>query len=227
MNLSSYRISISELKRLFKKLGLLKAQYDKKCSFSSAFIEQSRKGNYIDIYKTAIQNLDYDILLFDDSIFQFSFINSTDNGKVIRYAYYQFPFDILPYDEYLRENGFSYEEVGDYFLEEYGQQVAEARLNNSALAIRYDFSIEEYASGIHPASHFHVGLNNHFRLPIAYYLTPTMFGVFIIKQIYYEQWKQFLSNTSFRHKFEKFKKQCMQLEHLYFNALDKKELYLY
>jgi hypothetical protein len=222
----SYQISISQLKQLIKRLGLVKAGYDKKGIFSAGFVEQSRKGNYLDIYKMAIRNFDYDILLFDDSIMQFSYTNP-GGDKIVRYAYYQFPFDMPSYEEYLGKSGLSVEDVGDFFLDDYEQEVAEALINSSALAIRYDFSLREYSPSVHPASHFHVGLDNHMRLPIAYYITPMMFGIFILKQVYYERWTSFMSDPSFRRHFENCKKQCTKLERICFNDADKKELYFY
>jgi hypothetical protein len=222
----SYQISIGQLNQLLKTIGLLKARYDKKGIFSADFIEQSRKGNYIDIYKTAIRNFDYDILLFDDSIMQFSY-NNPDGNKIIRYAYYQFPFAIPSYKEYLETNGLYVEDAGDLFLDAYEQEVAEALINSGALAIRYDFSLREYRPSVHPASHFHVGLDNHLRLPISYYITPMMFGIFILKQAYYDRWTSFMSNPSFRKHFESCKKQCKKLEKICFDDSDKKELYFY
>lgn len=227
MKVSSYQVSVRQLKHLLKKIDLLKAGYDKKGLFSADFLNQSKKGNYIDIYTTAIRNFDYDILLFDDSIIQFSYRDSSAAKKTIRYAYYQFPFDIPSYKDYLKESGLSYDEVGDYFLEAYDQEVAEAEINSRALAIRYDFSLREYSPASHPASHFHLGLNNDLRLPIAYYLTPMMFGIFTLKQVYYERWNIFMANTFFRRTFEKCKGDCKKLEELCFNESDKKELYFY
>lgn len=227
MKKSSYQASLFELKNLLKNISLTKASYDKKGIFSSEFMAKSRRGNYIEIYDTIIQNVDYDILLFDDSVLQFSYLDQPVGNKTVRYAFYQFPFDILPYEKYLEGCGLSYQEVGEFFREDYEQEVAEAAINSNALTIRYDFSTREYTSAVHPASHFHIGLNNNFRLPIAYYITPLMFGIFLIKQIYYWRWKDYLKNQSFKATFEKCKNQCKKIEDVYFSVHDKKELYLF
>ena len=180
---------------------------------------------YIDLYKEIVQNCDYDIFLFDESVIQFNF-SQINRKPVIQYAYVQFPHDVPSYDEFLGSYQFDIEEVGELFRNEYEQLLSEANLDVSCVSVRYDYSEREYRSGIHPVSHFHIGHDNSIRIPISKLITPRMFVVFILKQIYYKRWTGLINNSSFCQYAETSKRSCNDVARLFFVAVDKQELYL-
>ena len=101
MNISQYNIHLKGIKDTLKEIGFLKQCFDKSGIFSEEFLTTSTETNDLTkIYVAAIKNFDYDILLFDDSIIQFSYAKI--KGKLIlKYAYYQNPFDVPTYSDFL------------------------------------------------------------------------------------------------------------------------------
>ena len=69
----AWNVSMNESLTFLKKRKLFKGEglFFKK-GHSVKFLRISKENRHSEIYATAIQNLDYEILLFDDSIFQFS-----------------------------------------------------------------------------------------------------------------------------------------------------------
>lgn len=106
-----------------------------KDKFSKEFFSISQKGNYKEIYDCAMKNKDYDFVLSDNSIMQFT-IERDNRKKIIklRYSFYKCPYLIFENSE---------TESTDIFSEKY-------------VAIRYDYDFSEYKEVIHPISHFHI-----------------------------------------------------------------------
>lgn len=228
MNEGKYTIYLNEAKKLLKEFQLSKQTYDKKGRFSQSYYSVCLADNLAEIYTVSIKNFDYDVLLFDDSIIQFSYNKTESSYPVLRYAYYQNPFNVPAYKEYLQASlGVM---IPDFFSrvleEEYEQLVAEAPLNLNALTVRYDFSTREYTEGVHPVSHLHIGISNSIRIPTNLYLTPTVFVVFILKQFYYNTWIELFKYQKARDFFCSCKNVCDQLEKNYFSEIDKGELFL-
>ena len=48
---------------------------------------------------------------------------------------------------------------------------------------------------IHPVSHLHIGQNNNVRIPLSKILLPSSFVMFIIKQVYWEKFKEYSQNN--------------------------------
>lgn len=225
MNEAQYKISYEQTKRLLKKYGLSRAIIEPRNSPSAPFLTASR-SNHFSMYRTAIENRDYNIVLFDESILQFNF--AIREGKLIlRYAYYQVPFDFVSYEDYLESRGIRFEDVGEAFREDYSQFLNELEVKENSVVIRYDHSEAEYIPAIHAVSHLHFGCDNTIRIPINKILTPFIFIIFIIKQVYYPRWKSFMKDTNFVDKqFKISKASCMNIHSRFFNQLDKIELFL-
>ena len=106
--------------------------------------------------------------------------------------------------------------------------MSEAQSLNNILAIRYDYSVKEYTEGVHPVSHFHFGIDNKVKLPLKTLLTPTMFGIFILKQVYYDNWQKLFAKkpVHFVGLLEKSKGLCPEVHPEYFKGFDFSEFYL-
>ncbi|QNM06331.1 DUF2290 domain-containing protein [Qiania dongpingensis] len=201
MNLAKYKISLLKSIDILRKFDLFKERntsveniYDSR-KFSSDFFSVSNSNKYLEIYNMAIKNNDYDILLIDDSILQFSLEIRDETIVQYRFAYYQNPRTYPTYNEFLQnEFNVSEKECGSTFLEEYEQIVCEASLNDCALPIRYDYDEKLYDPNFHYVSHIHIGHNNELRIGADRILSPDAFVIFVIRNIYFSIWKNKCQN---------------------------------
>lgn len=197
---------------------------------SDKFIRISTKKDYDQIHRTALENGDYDLLLGDQSFFQFTI----DDVGVIRYAYYQTSREIPSYEEFLYDIGFTEEDIKDLlekstelpFSHDYDQVISEAKLSNSVTPIRYDYNEGQYESIVHPTSHLHIGHDNEIRIPINVILTPSAFVAFVIRHIYYPYWKKAMNDESFKELYLSVKNACATVCEESFDLEEKKDLYL-
>ncbi|MDR2948535.1 MAG: DUF2290 domain-containing protein [Prevotella sp.] len=188
MNLISLKIAIEkDIKNLLTKVNLYKGLGVKNIGeHSDEFKKISRKSCYLDIYNTAIKNYDYEILLKDDSIFQFS---------LTRYSFIQNPCiigtkeDLLSHiygeNELLEFDDTNYNmllnSISEDELEQYRN---EQSINIEAHSIRYDIDEKNYKPLIHSYSHIHIGPNGNLRIPCSKELSPIAFVLFVIKHTY-------------------------------------------
>ncbi|VVB89741.1 Uncharacterised protein [uncultured archaeon] len=218
MNESTFFASEEEAKNLLKKFNLLKSSDFLKKPISERFVEICRNNNFIDAYFNALRNYDYHLLLFDDSFFQFEFLEKGTKLQ-LRYSYYQNPF-VLPPSSYLGSM------QGDEYLYDYDQVFADAHKKDFFLYVRYDYSEKEYTEGVHSVSHFHIGSGDSIRITSYISITPLLFVIFVIKNIYPKQWHSLMKDGDFLDRYKKLKVQCEKIEKRFFKELDKYELYL-
>lgn len=229
MNEARLISDISDSIKILKKFGLYKEENFRKpkiydnSKFSEEFIRISQKKEYLEIYNVAIKNADYDVLLQDDSFFQFSYEKKGDRIVKYRFAFYQNPRDYPTYNDFLEKEFSTTEEIcGSIFLEEYEQVISEAQLNIGAIPIRYDYDEGLYDSKYHPVSHIHIGNNNSIRIGCSKIITPDVFTLFIIKQVYFKDWKKICVDEENNYKVSlEIKKRCFDIEDEY---LQKEEL---
>lgn len=201
MNLAIFNVSFSKSEKVLKEANLFKSKGIKPVgSVSDEFKSASLKSSYFKTFKIGLQNLDYDILLYDDSFFQFSFEKSEHNNyPFLRYAFFQNPQEYISYEEYLEsELNIDYTTAGDLFIEEYQQYLTELEINTNSTTIRYDLDCKSYKPLIHSASHLHIGNSENVRIPCNKILSPLAFTIFVIKHIYYNNWQILIKD------FEKF-----------------------
>lgn len=226
MNIGKFKSSLDNSASLLKKNALLRLHNQRSKSLLKKNIEVFRKENIVDIYKLAIINFDYDILLFDESILQFEFTKFEECIN-LRYVYCQFPYDFPTYKTYLKSNGYDYNEVREEFRDDYEQEVSEAEFKKICIYIRYDYDPLLYKPILHAASHLHFGNSNKIRIPISRIISPCSFVLFVLKQVYYKEWIRLMGNSNFKNKFLDIKSSCTPLlDSEIFKDLDKKELYL-
>jgi hypothetical protein len=219
MNESIFFTSEEEAKKLLKKSGLLKSSDFLREPISEGFAEVCRNNNFTDAYISALRNFDYHLLLFDESFFQFEFLKPSTNLH-LRYSYYQNPF-ILPSSENYLESM-----RGDEFRYDYDQVFTDAPKKDFYLSIRYDYSEKEYTEGVHSVSHFHIGPGDSIRITSSISITPLLFVMFIVKNIYSKQWRSLITDLDFLKSYKKVKNKCEKIESRFFNELDKYDLYL-
>lgn len=196
--------------------------------FSAEFYSVCQKNNYKDIYLAIMNNNDYDILLTDSSIIQFSMnINQQNSDDItIRYAYYPNFAKVKTYEAFLEEFEFTYEDVGDELMSEYEQSLDEAKINSGICPIRYDYDYRLYDGLNHSISHIHIGHNNEVRIATSKILTPEKFILFVIRNTYPSKWKDIVSNDELLKTCLSKKVQCLEINDNYFKTEEKGLFYL-
>lgn len=228
MNEGALRNSFNESLRLLKELSLVREFNQSRPftfsmeKFSTKFIQNSQKNDYSLIYKIAMENRDYDILLSDDSFIQLSCqLDSRLDECSIRYAFFESPKEALSYSEFLEEIGFNellMDEEENVFIEEYEQFKSESQLKSAVTPIRYDFQGKDFEDLIHPVSHLHIGFNNQVRIPINRVMTPLDFIIFILRNVYWKNWKYNIQqNEKFKEDILKAKRRAKPIEGKYFS----------
>ncbi len=219
MKISDFKISLEEVEKLLRLFDLWKQKGIKIINddgVSDDFKKASNKSSYFDVYKIAVRNFDYDFLLRDESFFQFEFKPNPkfDNFPEIRFAFFQNPQEYKTYQEYLAELDLKEEEAKDAFWEEYEQFLTEQELNTSATTIRFDTDLANYKPLIHSVAHIHIGFNNNIRIPTDKIISPLMFALFVIKQVYLLDWKRLIEedNKDLKEYLKKAKKKTLKLD---------------
>lgn len=226
MNIGAYEASRTEASHLLKRHSLLKGAQTTKGLPVAELVRVMRRGSYLHAYQEAVAQFAYDLLLVDDSFFQFSYSTDSDGAVTLRYAFLQQPFDFPTYEGFLQEYGFEPSEVGDAFLGEFEQALTEADLNTGAVSLRYDYCESTYRPGCHSVSHLHVGWNNEIRVPVHCYATPVAFVLFALRHVYPRIWAGLLDQTDFAETVRQAKRLCPELESEHLTELDSTQLYL-
>lgn len=166
--------------------------------YSKDLVSVSKKGDIQALYAYMSDNLDYDILLADDSM-----ITMNMEGGLVRMVYLQNPIkhiDILEYVSMYHKddlNVCSVDDLREIYKEEYERHLATLELNKAAVYIRYDEDPTLYRPMVHPYIHLHIGMNNNIRIPSSVEMTPLTFILFILQQVYYDVWvKEFTGKSS-------------------------------
>lgn len=230
MNEAVFRISVQEAVDLLRLIGLFKTHrlFKDIGSYQKETIEISKTDDYLKIYDVIVNNKDYDIQLFDDSIFQLS-----NKGGKCRYAFMQCT------REYITREEFMYETLGDgcdveadldafyeMFEDEYEQRRDEQQINTNAVYFRYDTDELGYLPNVHSYAHLHVGLNNSIRIPCSRELTPFAFVLFAVKHVYSQYWKDAILKEKINEIHYSFKKKCCHLTEEHWGEDEKRDLYM-
>lgn len=222
-----------EAKKLLRDMNFLYSENKQKSlnfsneNFSKEFKKASLKSDYSNCYKVARDNQDYNLLLEDNSFFQFGYTQNSD-GKLIelRYSYYEAPAYVESYEDFLIKMEFDYKEIGDALYEEYQQYISETNLKNHVTSIRYDFNIDQRVEGIHPTSHLHIGQDNDIRLPMSFLMTPLTFVSFVIRHSYWKKWKIALNDSSNHELYLRTHSNNISLAEEYFSEIERSDPYL-
>lgn len=218
--------SYSESINLLKDLNLYKNDNSHKGrSYSFVCRDYSRDNDYKALYQQLVDNLDYDILLYDDSMIQMSY----EKGEY-RLMYIQNPLEFITFEAFLEDNELSdlsddKDLLFEKFHDDYEQILEEMKLNSGALYIRYDVDSRgrKDNENIHAFTHLHIGLKNNVRIPVGCYMSPLAFTTFVIRHVYYDKWVDAVrrSKIKFNHK-----NQCVALPVNMWTHNEMKDFYL-
>lgn len=232
MNLAQFNISLNTACNFLNEIDLYKDKGVKQVGNHSQEIKKvSKSKKHKAIYDCALKNFDYEFLLKDDSIFQFSFSDAE-----LRYAFIQNPTYFVSKEEYLtqllgNDELLKIDSLDElmYLVDEneYEQFLNEQQLNSLANIIRYDATFLGHQPLLHSYAHLHVGLNDNLRIPLSIDLTPLVFVKFCIKNTYYKVWKNAIEKTeNFQERLLTAKNFCSELERKKWSKIEEAELYI-
>jgi len=212
---------------VFRDLGLAVAR-NQEPKYPDELPALVRSLSYKDAWRFMLSKGYFDVRLENGAFLTFRRGTRQDGSPVLGYCYYDSPVAVVSYErfvfEVLRANP---REVGDSFVEEYEQYVAEASPKQSVTPIRYDYSPGLYKEGRHPAAHFHVGNENEIRIGAAHVLGPAAFALFVIRQAYPELWTKLLDQQGRKRFVERqCHTNCDRVPESYLRELDRFELVL-
>ena len=200
---SDFWTSYNNVTLLLRDLDMKKGLQDHKNNpYSKDLITISKKGDHRKLHEYMSQNLDYDILLYDDSM-----ITMNKKDGQVKMTYLQRPTKFMEFMEFVSvyhkealELYNKEEDLQELFGEDYDMHLDTMELNRNAIYIRYDEDEELYKTNIHPFIHLHIGLNSSIRIPSSVEITPLSFTLFILQQVYYDKWvKEFTKDESENH----------------------------
>lgn len=210
-----------------KKIDLFKENYfSPNFHYSKSVKDVARNGTHYDIINEIWKTFSYDIILNDDSIFQFH-----KDGEDLRYCFMQNPKVKISWHEYLYMNGMIEENLDPEVLEfcrscyDNGDDESCYDDNKYPVYLRYDVSCCQYQEGIHPYSHLHVGLYNEIRFPISMILTPEMFAQLAVKMTYPVVWKEKVRQNDIQEFQKTVKKGCEEISSDKWSEIDKCDLF--
>lgn len=225
---NSFNLRIAnEVVPYLEKLCLLKSNIYKPENHSTDSVRKiAREGKYEDIFKETIDTYSYDMLLMDDSIFQFN-----KEHDDYRYCFIQSPRVKMTWEEFLESIDTNEDDLSEAEIEQwhsyYDNDEADCfHINLYPVYMRYDVSAKEYKEGTHPYSHLHIGIHNEIRIPISLLLTPEMFTEFVVKMVYRQEWLKFKDDNYFVDFHNSSKSKCDEIDLKFWSEIDKKDLFL-
>jgi hypothetical protein len=231
---ATFNISIKHSIKLLKDLKLYKGVGPKNIGeYSDEFKKVCRNNRHVEIYNAIRDYLDYEIILSDESFFQFSFRND-----YLRFSFIQNPSFKYTKNDYLKicfpEDDLDFlseDEIEGLINEnEYEQFLIEQEINSNLIYVRYEYDKTGYNPLLHSCSHIHIGLNENLRIPSSIILTPLEFVLFSVKQCYYDVWKIYHESLTIGNvavKLLNSKNRCLPItDHTIWNPIEQNEIYI-
>lgn len=144
-----------------------------------------RTSTYDSIYRAALSQSHYNIILDDQALFQFSWSSVTN----WRLAYLPNPW-ITGFEQGLKTKKEAEDMLhnGHLTLEQFDEVLSSLELSNAVPPMRYEFALEQHREVVHPAAHFHIGRHTENRWGVSRRLSPKAFCMLVMKQYYSAEW---------------------------------------
>lgn len=185
---------MNEAERLFKNVHLLKER-NQSIKYASYSASEFRRLTYLATWEKCYKERIYDFLLLDDSLIQ---LRGTSFSPLnVSYAYYECPYKATAsVDDYMQQERLLREcDVDEYeLLREY--EFLRPEIKDAVTPLRYDYSPDQYESGIHPASHVHFGHGSRIRVGTRRILRPLSFALLVIRQCYPDEWREVINQAT-------------------------------
>lgn len=193
ISLGAFWTSVEKSRILLNNLNFLQDISNKRGSYSSSFFQNKDTDDYIKLFDSNLINSDFELLLKDNSHFQFK---HDVNG--LSMSYFPRPNEFLDYEEYIYE--LFKDEISDLpiqeaksFLQdvlngdnqgEYEQYLLELENVKNIVPLRVDYDPNNYNKLFHPMCHLHVGLKNDIRIAMDKVATPYLFSLLVLKNYF-------------------------------------------
>lgn len=189
--------------------------------YSDEYYHTFHDGDYKKTFLVASEKRDYDIMLEDGSLFQFTACSESD----IHYSFLHRIETNMSFEEFYELYGT--DDNMDIIEQEYEYYLSSDKNELSACPIRYDVAKTEYTEMHHSYAHLHIGIDTDIRIPSDKIMSPLYFVDFIIKHMYKEKWDNaYKSDDTFKLLVESLKAQTEPIDELFFTEKEKKLLYL-
>lgn len=154
----------------------------------SSEIARIRQLDYTKQWLTLREKQYYHIRLDDQSLILFQ----TTAGKE-SFSFLPCPLNIPTQSDFLTEQ---YPDIRPSkalaYLDDYELAIITAEIKPHVTPIRLDTDLNAYRATVHPATHLHLGIENHIRIAIRRTWTPQAFLIFVIRQVYPNNWETLL-----------------------------------
>lgn len=185
--------SVRKCQTLLNELEFLQDVNNKRGNYSQSFFHNKDLEDYIKIYDSNLENYDFELLLNDNSHFQFR-----HEANAISMAFFPRPNEFLNYEEFIYEifkdqiAELSKYEAQEFLNEvlsgdnqgEYDQYLLELDNSKNVIPIRLDYDLDNYCKLYHPLCHLHIGTNNNIRIAVDKLATPYLFLLFVLKNYF-------------------------------------------
>ncbi|WP_347839003.1 DUF2290 domain-containing protein [uncultured Draconibacterium sp.] len=220
VGLGKVSVQFNNVEKILKETNLLSERnyYPEKLE---SHLSELRLLDYEKTWKHYLSNSHYNFQLSDNSLFHF-----TLNENKPSYAFLGCPYECLNYKDFLKENDFDFDEVGESFYSDYENYLDACPIKVSPMTMRFDYDESSYNEGLHPASHIHIGFNNHIRIGFKTIIDPFAFFCFVIRNVYPEIWSFLLTNSKYSALILTYKEKLEPIESKHYNKIDEKEFYL-
>ncbi len=190
MNKGKFEAARNEAEGIFDKLGLLENRNPFPL-YPPDMPSLVRRLPYREMWERSLQSGWFDLRLTDQSIIQFKLKPNPS------YSYLDTPLVALSFEEFaLQQYGEDWPVVAYEIREEYDQYLLSSARERPVTPIRYDYDVELYDEGRHPAGHIHFGLDTNIRVCVTKIMNPISFSLFIIRQCYPLAWQQLTGDAA-------------------------------
>lgn len=189
--------------------------------YSDTYYQTFHDGNYEKTFIVASENRDFDVMLEDGSLFQFTARNEND----IHYSFLHRIEKNMSFDEFF--NKYATDENIDTIGQDYEYYLAGDKERIYSCPIRYDVAKSEYSEMHHAYAHLHIGIENDIRIPVDKVISPIHFVDFVIKHMYKTKWDNAYSkNTKFQELVDSLKSQAEKITEEYFSQTEQNLLHI-
>lgn len=185
-------------------------------------IRELRPREYIDQWRLARENRWYHVRFPDQSLMLFGLYPSPS------FSFLDRPIDAKSIEDFLESRGLSVSSRSVRACEEeYSDYLSTVPLRRHWTPIRYDYDTKSYRSGVHPAAHLHIGLENDIRIGLRRELSPLAFFLFVVRQMYPASWERLLLQSDSARLPKRVRAELEEIGSPFFCEKDLSEMYLH
>lgn len=189
--------------------------------YSDNYYQTFHDENYEKTFIVASENRDFDIMLEDGSLFQFTARDEND----IHYSFLHRIENNMSFDDFFDK--YATDENIDTIGQDYEYYLTGNKEHIYSCPIRYDVAENEYTEMHHAYAHLHIGIENDIRIPVDKVLSPMHFIDFVVKHMYKAKWDNaYVKNEKFKAIVNCLKSQAEKIANEHFTSAEQNLLYI-